>query len=231
MGKFNESLNLYFNYIIIGLISLATLVFVPLIGSTAELGWVVPHTVAGWFVWIGVRLIVSIVNVLIFHSFVKQGKINVRNNEEYKQAKKLLDELKQNKCNKVKQPLSPQEFYKKIYGKKSIMIFLSTALATVALSQAIITYDTANLITYIFTIIMAVITGLGQMKKVESYYLNDYINYAHLTYNDYIASKTQNKAPNSHSGTLLEDSNIKTQEQDEKSLNDTVCVIPENSEN
>lgn len=65
-------------YFIIGIISLIALCFLPMIGSTIGLGWNIPNTTAGWIVWISVKCIVAALNVLIFHCFMQQAKVNVK---------------------------------------------------------------------------------------------------------------------------------------------------------
>lgn len=47
---------------------------------------------------------VSIMNVLIFHSFMEQAKLNVKDNEDYKKANEILKIVKEAN---VKKPLSP----------------------------------------------------------------------------------------------------------------------------
>lgn len=54
-NKFTNAMTDYINYIVIGVISLAVVTFLPLIGSTAGLGFKVPDTIAGWIVWAVVR--------------------------------------------------------------------------------------------------------------------------------------------------------------------------------
>ena len=64
----------YLYYGIIFVVSLISLIFLPMIGSEADMGFNFPTTSAGWFVYIVSQLIVAVINVLIFHmkmSFTK----------------------------------------------------------------------------------------------------------------------------------------------------------------
>lgn len=163
-------------YIIIFIISFVALVFLPMIGSTVGLQWNIPNTSVGWIVWVGARLIISTINVLIFYSFLQQGRLNVIKNPKYQEAMEILGK------NKVKNymPKSPAKWQRDQYLKKGTTLFISTALATVALSQAILAYDWTALLAYLFTIIMGLVFGLLQMKKAEEYWSEEFYNYAKL---------------------------------------------------
>ena len=161
-------------YFIIGIVSLVALVFLPMVGTEVGLAWNIPDTTVGWIVWIAIRVIVSIINVLIFHSFICQGKLNCRENENYKKARDIL--VKEKK--KEVLPRSPRKFLRGEYGRKGTTIFITTAMATVALTQAILSYDWMSLLTYLFTIIMGLIFGVLEMKKIEDYWTDEYYRYA-----------------------------------------------------
>lgn len=165
-------------YLIIGVISLISLVFLPLVGSEVGLGWDLPNTSAGWAVWIVTKLIVSILNVLLFHCFMEQAKLNVKEDPKYKEAFDKLYKVAQ----KVYNPRSPRQFNKKEYSTKAVTIFLFTALSTVALSSAILTFDYMSLLTYLFTIALGVVFGIIQMKKAEVYWTTEFCDFADLFY-------------------------------------------------
>lgn len=165
-------------YLIIGVISLISLVFLPLVGSEVGLGWDLPNTSAGWAVWIITKLIVSILNVLLFHCFMEQAKLNVKEDPRYKEAFDKLYKV----ANKVYNPRSPRQFNKKEYSTKAVTIFLFTALSTVALSSAILTFDYMSLLTYLFTIALGVVFGIIQMKKAEVYWTTEFCDFADLFY-------------------------------------------------
>lgn len=57
-------------------------------------------------------------------------------------------------------------------------IFFGTALATVALTQAILTYDYVAMLTYLFTIGLGIVFGILQMKNVELYLTTEMYEYA-----------------------------------------------------
>lgn len=151
-----DKIRQYMYYFIIGIISLIALLFLPMLGSTVGLAWNIPNTTVGWIVWIALKVIVAIINVLIFHSFMQQAKLNVKDNPKYAEARCILDQVQ----NKTILPRSPHQFNKVEYGRKGVGIALSTALATIALTQAILSFDWISMLTYLFTILMGLIFGI-----------------------------------------------------------------------
>ena len=164
----------YLNYIIIGIVSLIALVFLPMLGSTMGLNWNIPNTVVGWIVWVTTKLIVATLNVLVFHCFMQQAKVNVKDNENYKRARDILI----NQKDKEVTPRSPNKWSSRQYIKKGTTIFISTGLSTIALTQAILSFDYVSMLTYLFTVVMGLIFGTLQMKTAEEYWTDEYLQYA-----------------------------------------------------
>ena len=183
-------------YFIIGIVSLIALCFLPMIGSNVGLGWNLPNTVVGWVVWVTVKIIVAVLNVLIFHCFMLQAKINIKDDKNYKEAREILSK------NDVKEfiPRSPNAWNKQQYGQKGVTIFITTALSTVALTQAMLTFDWMSMLTYLFTIIMGLIFGVMQMKTAEDYWTNEFWQYAQQVKRDMeLAEKERAKQANDSS--------------------------------
>lgn len=161
-------------YIVIAILSLLALTFLPLLGTSVGLELNIPTTTAGWIVYVVTKLIVCVLNMMIFHSFVKQAKINVRNNKNYKEAEEILETHKP----KGYVPRSPHRFLGIIYGKKGTTLFISTILSVIALGQALLTFDFASFISYLLTIIMGCVFGFLTMKQNELYWTSEYLDYA-----------------------------------------------------
>ena len=161
-------------YIIIAVISLISVVFLPMVGTTLGLGWKLPDTTAGWVVWGGSRATVATINVLLFHSFMEQAKLNIKDNEHYKEAREILVKVKK----KEHKPKSPAQWNAAQYGKKGTTIFLSSAMSVVAIGQAVLSYEWATALAFLFTIGMGIIFGIMQMKKAETYWTTEYYEYA-----------------------------------------------------
>lgn len=162
-------------YVIIGVISFLALVFLPMVGSEAGLAFKIPNTAAGWIVWVVSKLIVAMLNFLIFHCFILQGKVNVRDNQNFIEANEILkislniDELK---------PKSPEQWAHDAYGKKGASVFATSVLSTIGLTQAVLTFDWISMLTYAFTILMGIIFGILQMNRTEDYWTTEYLYYA-----------------------------------------------------
>lgn len=162
-------------YWIIFIVSSVVLIFMPMIGSTAGLGFNMPNTVAGWLVYVVTKVLVAMLNVIIFFSFMQQAKLNVREDEHYKEANEILGRLKKEKAYK---PRDPHKWETKQYLNKGTTIFLSTAIGLVALTNALLTYDYMQLLTYALTIIMGIVFGLLQMTSAEDYWTREYYDFA-----------------------------------------------------
>ena len=169
-----ERVKQWLYYVLIGALSFLSLVFLPMIGSTVKVGWVLPTTTIGWIIWVVVKLIVASMSVLIFHCFMLQAKLNVREDEKYKQANDILQRCSHREI----KPRSPRKWNAEQYGRKGTTLFVSSILSTIALTQAILTYDYMAMLVYLFVIIMSVILGVIQMKKAEVYWTTEYYDYA-----------------------------------------------------
>ena len=85
-----SSISAYLNYIIVAVVSLVMLLFLPFLGSEVGLGFTFPDTAAGWIVYIVTKGITAIANLLLFHCFLCQAKINVKGDERYIRAREMM---------------------------------------------------------------------------------------------------------------------------------------------
>lgn len=163
------------NYIIIGVVSLVALFFLPMIGSTVGLEWSLPNTLVGWIVYVVSKLLVAGLNIVIFHCFILQAKVNVQDNKQYIKACEIMRNVKDEK---ELSPRSPSQYLKGLYGRKGTSIFISSIIAAVGLTQAVLTFDWVSMLTYFFTILMGIIFGILQMNQTELYWTEEYLSYA-----------------------------------------------------
>ena len=147
-----------------------------MLGSEIDVGFKLPNTTAGWIVYITTKILVAIINILIFHCFQEQAKVNVKDIEEYKKANEILRVAKK----KVKIPRSPHAWVTKQYLVKGVIIFLTSILSAFALTNAILTFNLTEMLTYIFTVVMGLIMGVISMKGAEHYWTIEYYEYALL---------------------------------------------------
>ena len=172
MDKFEFKKYLYYG--LVGVISFIILVFLPMLGSETDIGFQFPNTTSGWFIYILSKLIVSIMNVLIFYCFMEQAKINVKDDEKFKKANEILEKI----FDKKYLPRSPRTWNTQQYSTKAVSIFLTTLMSAFVFTNAILTYDWVTALTYVFTLIFGLIFGVLQMKSAEKYWTNEYYQYA-----------------------------------------------------
>lgn len=191
--KLWEKINQNYYYILVAVISALALFVFPLLGSAPGLALNLPDTVAGWIVFATTRVAVGVLNMLIFHCFVKQGRINIMNDPRYTNARDKglslsIDVIKEAD---EKPARSPRQYYKEIYGKKSITVFATSLFSAFALTQAVLTFDWASMLTYFATILGGVIFGILQMKETENFWTREYERY--VAEQEIIATQTQNE--------------------------------------
>lgn len=174
-------------YLIIGLVSILSTAFLPMIGTEIGLSFNFPNTLAGWVVWSVSKIAVATLNMVLFTCFMKQAKINVRNDTRYLEAQKILDKVDKQKALK---PKSPKQWERGQYMSKGMTIFISSILSAISFSQAILSFDLMTFLSYTFTIIVGCVFGFMQMNKVEEYYTTEYLAYAHMRLKELEAAKT-----------------------------------------
>ena len=173
------------NYWTIGALSAILMFVVPFCGSVAGLGLNLPNTVAGWLVWTTVKILACVLNVMIFDRFVKQAKVNVKNESKFIEACEILNALEPET-----KPLSPKEYFSKLYRHKGGTLLVTTLLSVICVTQAILTFDYVTFIGHILAVIIAVVFGLNTMTDTEDYYLGDFWRYAKMVQKDLINAET-----------------------------------------
>ena len=181
-----EKLSLNFYYCLIFILSLLVMTVAPMFTPSANtdlgISAIFPHSVIGWEIYVCTKLFVGVVNLLLFHCFVKQAKINIKDNEKYIEACKIYEMYHPKEYN----PRSPKEYFGQLYRKKGIMIFLTSILSSVVLANAILAFDLTAFVTYCITILMGVIFGILKMKEVEAYWIGEFYDSAMKLKNKYI---------------------------------------------
>lgn len=178
MDKFEFKKYLY--YAIIFVVSMIVLIFMPMLGSEADLGFKFPKTSAGWIIYILTKVTISALNLVIFYCFMEQAKVNIKDDENYIKANDILKNSKR----KDFIPQGPKEWNRKQYGVKATTLAISSLLSTFAFTNAILTYDWVTLLTYVFTLFIGIVCGILQMKSAEAYWTNEYYQYALMIQNN-----------------------------------------------
>ena len=165
----------YQNYIIIGLLSALSIFFLPMLGSSIGLGFILPNTPAGWIVYVATKLCIVVINIMIFDQFVKQAKVNVRDNPKFIEAENIL--LTESKSGE--EEIMPASFYlNKMYRSKVITTVIFSILGVFGFTNAILTFDVVSMLSYLFTIGMGIIFGWVAMNNAEEIWTVNHYKYA-----------------------------------------------------
>lgn len=170
-----DILKQYFNYGIVAITSMLVLIVAPALESaiTGELNY--PDTLQGWIFWAVGRVAVTVLNLVIFIALDNQSEINARNNENYIKAKEILA------SDKAQQKIarSPKQIKTHDLLAKIPFIILGSAATLIALSQIILHYSLATLISYVFTVVMDIIWAVWHMiQKEVDYWSDEFLRYA-----------------------------------------------------
>ena len=166
-------------YFLVGIVSLLSVVVVPLLGTDFGTTIVIPNTWGGLAIWLCTRFTVVVVNLLIFDAFIKQAKINVKDDERYKSAVLKLNTIKE-EAGIV--PRSPEKFNKQQWRKKGTTLGISSILSSFLLTECIVNFDLTNFLTYLFTIGGAVAFGYLTMMNNEDYWTTEFPIYVDILF-------------------------------------------------
>lgn len=164
-------------YLIIGVVSILSTAFLPMVGSEIGLSFNFPNTTAGWIAWSSSKIAIAVLNMVLFVCFMKQAKINVRKDPRYLEACSILREVEKKRALK---PKSPKKWEGTQYMSKGVTMFVCSILSAIGFSQAILTFDLITFLSYAFTLIMGIVFGFLQMNKAEDYWTGEYLAYARM---------------------------------------------------
>lgn len=164
-----EKWRIYQNYIIIGILSTISIFFLPMLGSDVDIGLKLPKTTAGWVVWVLTKLSIIFINMLMLDQFIRQGKVNIKDNPKYNEANDYFNEQEEEEFIPT-----PKQFLGGLYRNKLITTLIISSLGVFGLTQAILTFDWVSMLTYSFTIVFGIIFGWITMNNVEEYWTETY---------------------------------------------------------
>lgn len=191
-----EKFSLNFYYCLIFLLSLLVMTVAPMFTPSANtdlgISAIFPHSVIGWAIYVCTKVFVGVVNLLLFHCFVKQAKINIKDNEKYIAACKIYEMYHPREYN----PRGPKQYFGQLYRRKGIMIALASMLSAVVFTNAFLSFDATAFVTYCMTIVMGLVFGILKMKEVEAYWTGEFYDAAMKLQNKY---NKQEDLTNEHS--------------------------------
>lgn len=161
-------------YVIIAILCLGVLLVFPFLRSYYDMGFDFPTTSWGWVLFWFEKVSMTAINMTIFTAFKKQGKLNIKDDEKFKEANEILNKARSKKY----KPLSPGQYQARSYSKKGTTLVISTMATLVCVTNMILRFDYLALISYAITLVMAVIFGIFAMQNDEVYWTNDYYYWA-----------------------------------------------------
>ena len=175
MKDFYNKIRDFAYYLIILIISILATCFLPMIGSEVNVNYAPPTTAEEWTIFLAVRFIAGILNVMIFFCFTKQAEVNVKDNPNYIRANEILNKVKEKHPRK---PKSPAKFKLFEWSSKATSLLISSILATFTLAGIILRFDITQFLCYIFVIVLGIFFGYFTMRKHETYWTQEYLEYA-----------------------------------------------------
>ena len=202
MQEFREK---YIYYAVIVVLTLVAITFLPLIGldQQGQINFNAPANLMGWVIWGVSKGCICVVNCLIFHFFVLQGKDNIKDDSRF------IDGLKRLNKYRIKdhKPISPFTLERSAYLKKGGTVLLTTALSLFALPSLVLQFSLVSFLSVLFSMIMAIAFGRMAMRETEKRWtvqLQEYV--------DYIDSIT-----NSNSGVGMDSKSIRVETTSDRS--------------
>lgn len=170
MEKFRELFKQYMYYGIISMLVIVALVFLPMLDTDGNLGFSKPSTTLGWIAYIVIRCLVGVIVFMIFISFDEQGKVNILNDPRYIEAYDKLFKAK----DKNYIPMSPIAYKLKTRLLKGATLSITMIGTAFIIVEVALSYNYSILMAYGITIFMSVVTGLFQMIKSSTYWVEEF---------------------------------------------------------
>lgn len=111
----------------------------------------------------------------VYGLFKAQAKTNSKDNANYIEANKLLDNLN---GKKGFIPISPKQKAVRDWTTKGAIVLLTTALESIVIGTLILNWDLMTFLSCMTSSITAVLFGIVAMIKDEVYWTEDYLLYA-----------------------------------------------------
>ena len=175
-------------YILTALLSIVSIIVFPMLdNSNLTFKDTFPTTATGWTLWIIERVLIIVMNLLILNNFVLQARRNIKDNDNYIQANKILDKYKP----KGYKPQSPSQYMSRMYLKKGGSLIITAAASLITIGEAAVNYNYLLLIATVVTIVFAIVFGVVAMHNTEMYWTTEYLDYAHMI--EYNRNKIEEK--------------------------------------
>ena len=160
----------YTYYALVAMLSIVTITFLPMLGSTVGIEMQFPSTGLELAVWCITKGMVAVINIMLFHCFHQQGKVRAKDNPLYREAW----EKDFNNPHKSYVARSPRQWNAQQYGRKGVTVIITSLLSGFVLTQAVLTYDWVALISYVIALTIGIVFGIMQMFANYNYWIEEY---------------------------------------------------------
>lgn len=165
------------NAIAVVILSIISMFLVPLIGSYATGTTQFPQTIPAWILYFTCAIAVSICSLMIYLALHNQGKLNVKDEEEYIKAKELHLKNFERMNGKELIPVDPFKWEKKQKTMKGIFQTLAIFLGLLGFGLGALCWNNSQFISSTFSIILAIGFGLVHMGDVERMFTEGWLEW------------------------------------------------------
>ena len=185
--EIREAIKARINFIVIGLVSFVGMGIIPFLAASINMDsdeeiikTAFPHSKLGWIMWAIFRLMVIIINIMIYVAFVNQGKANVKSEKSVIEALKRWNDVnvykgKQKSHKRPNLPDTPNKHYAKLYSKKGLIIATMTFASLFSITYMTLNWDLVTFLSITIAIILSIVMGIISMHKEELYWTSDFI--------------------------------------------------------
>lgn len=175
--KTREFLSNSKNGIAVIILSMVSMFLVPLLGSYLTGTTKFPQTIPEWILYFVCAISISTCCLFIFLALFNQGKMNVKDEEEYIQAKELhLKNFKRMNGKEVI-PIDPFKWEKRQKINKGIFQTLGMFLGLLGFGMAVIAWNSSQFISATLAVVMAIAFGLVKMGDVERMFTEGWLEW------------------------------------------------------
>lgn len=165
------------NGIAVVILTLVATLLVPLLGSYATGKALYPETTIGWIIYFTSAIAVALCSLMIYLALHNQGKLNVKDEEEYIKAKELHLKNFERMNGKEIIPVDPFKWEKVTKIKKGIFQTLGIFLGLLGFGLAFLTWNNTQFISSCISIVMALSFGLVHMGDVERMFTEGWLEW------------------------------------------------------
>lgn len=165
------------NGIAVIILSVIAMFLVPLLGSYLTGQSQFPQTIPEWILYFACALAISICSLFIYLALFNQGKMNVKEEPEYLEAKELHLKNFKRQNGKDVIPVNPFIWEKNQKRRKGFMQTMGIFFGLLGLGLAVITWNTSQFVSATLSVVMSIGFGLVKMADVERMWTEGWLEY------------------------------------------------------